>query len=56
MRWPGLGRRAGSAPYVAIAVGIISGNYIFAEPLKAYFAAKEAEAAAAGGGAPAKKK
>ena len=34
-RLPGLGRTAGAAPYVAIAVGIISGQYIFNQPLKA---------------------
>lgn len=39
MRWPGLGRKAGAAPYVAIVLGIVSGHYIFNEPLKAYFAA-----------------
>ena len=40
MRWPGLGRKAGIAPYLAIAVGVVSGNYIFAEPLKQYFEAR----------------
>ena len=37
-RLPGLGRTAGAAPYVAIAVGIISGQYIFNQPLKDYVA------------------
>jgi hypothetical protein len=37
-RLPGLGRTAGVAPYVAIAVGIISGQYIFNQPLKDYVA------------------
>lgn len=38
MRWLGLGRKAGLAPYVAICVGVVSGNYLFAEPLKEHFA------------------
>lgn len=42
MRWLGLGRKAGAAPYVAIAVGVISGNFIFSEPLREHFAAKGA--------------
>ena len=41
-RLPGLGRTAGAAPYVAIAVGIISGQYIFNQPLKDYVAKQPA--------------
>lgn len=46
MRWLGLGRKAGAAPYVAVAVGVISGNFLFAEPLKEHFAAKQSAASA----------
>ena len=42
-RLPGLGRTAGAAPYVAIAVGIISGQYIFNQPLKDYVAKQPAK-------------
>ena len=38
MRWLGLGRRAGLAPYVAVVVGVVSGRYLFAEPLREHFA------------------
>jgi hypothetical protein len=37
MRWLGLGRKAGLAPYVAVFVGVVSGNYLFAEPLREHF-------------------
>ena len=51
MRWLGLGRKAGAAPYVAIGVGVISGNFIFAEPIREHFAAKGAGVAAQGAAA-----
>jgi hypothetical protein len=38
MRWLGLGRKAGLAPYVAVVVGVVSGHYLFAEPLREHFA------------------
>lgn len=50
MRWLGFGRRAGAAPYVAIAVGIISGNYIFAQPLKEHFSKQQRSGGGAGPG------
>lgn len=37
MRWLGLGRKAGFAPYLAIGVGVVSGNYLFSEPLRKHF-------------------
>jgi len=35
---------------VAAGIGVISGQYIFKEPLEAYWAERRAEEAAAGGG------
>jgi|TARA_B110000977_G_scaffold200373_1_gene290636 hypothetical protein len=38
MRWLGLGRKAGFAPYLAIGVGVLSGNFLFADALREHFA------------------
>ena len=51
MRWLGLGRRAGAAPFIAIAIGVASGYYAFDEPLRAAAVkqARDRARAAAGG-------
>ena len=44
-------RRSGAAPFVAIAVGILSGHYIFNEPLRRASAEVTAASRREGGGA-----
>jgi len=44
-------RRSGAAPFVAIAVGIVSGHYIFNEPLRRASVEVTAASRRDGGGA-----